>query len=294
MSRMLGRPAKKKSSQLLVEGSSPTPETFEDLEFERTVRRTSRKKANRPGKVMRPRAAKKKYIPEELSSKTLPDIDEPDMSTHYEAHEPTCHPSFEMNFTSENWTQPLMPIRMNDDPLSPVLEQTYAEMELEDTFITPSECTRNSTAILIPPSGDPCSSSTPLAHDMNLNQCDPEIHNLEQMTFLELKEAETTPWAYAQLNMQSIQDAWMLESPHQSIPVLVDPSYSSYHPLQSPDTSPDSELYSADEPGLLSPPHIRCSCYKHATSELISSGERAEEDGSSSFNTGYHYEVGWS
>ncbi|KAJ5641344.1 hypothetical protein N7490_005344 [Penicillium lividum] len=294
VSRRLGRPAKKKSSQPLVQENSPLPETFEDLESERTARRTSRKKAARSGKVMRPRAAKKKYISEKLSSKTLPDIDEPDMSTHREAHEPTCHASFGMDFTSENWTQPVMSIRMNDGPLSPVLEQTFAEMEQEDTFGKPSEYMRNSAAIPIQPSGDPYLSSNPLGHDMNLNHSGPEIHNLDQMTFLELKEAETTPWGYAQLNMQPIPDAWILESPHPSIPVLIDPSYSNYHPLQSPDTSPDSELYSLDEPGLLSPPPFRCSCCKHAMSELISSGVRAEEDGSSSFDTGYHYDVGCS
>lgn len=296
VSRRLGRPAKKKDSRVenKGEGSSPSLETFEDLECERAARRTSRKKGNRSGSgtVIRPRGARTKSISEEqLSTPTLPEnVDESGMSVHLqEMNAPTCHTAFGMEFTSENWTQQLMSTRLNE----PSPEQTYAEIELEDTFDTPSGYMRQSAPIPIHPSGDPYFPSLQLGPDINISSpnIDRDLETFqthEQMILLDVKDPDTAPWPYSTsiLDMQPIQGAWMLERPHQPIPVLIDPSNSNYCPLKSPDTSPDSDIYSPDEPGPLSPPpSFSCSCYKHAMGELIRSGLRTGPDGSVSIDS---------
>lgn len=280
VSRRLGRPAKKKDCRTEVkgQGSSLSPETLEDLECERATRRTSRKKGIRSvsGTAIRPRGARAKSILEErFSTPTLPDnVDESGMSVHLQMNAPTCHPEFGMDFTSENWAQQFMSTRLNE----PSPEETYAEIELEDTFDTPSEYMRQSAPIPIHPSGDPYFPSLPLRPDSDLEAF--QMH--EKVAFLDVKDHDTAPWSYStsRLDMQPIQDAWMLERPHQPMPVLIDPSNSNYCPLQSPGTSPDSDIYSPDEPGPLSPPpSFSCSCYKHVMSALIRSGLRAEPDG---------------
>ncbi|KAJ5801954.1 uncharacterized protein N7503_004404 [Penicillium pulvis] len=319
VSRRLGRPAKKKDCRIEVkgQGSSLSPETLEDLEFERAARRTSRKKGIRSGSgtAIRPRGARTKFTPEEqFSTPTLPDnVNEPGMSIHlHEMNASTCHPAFETDFTSENWAQQLMSTRLNET--SP--EETNAEIELEDTFDTPSEYMRQSAPIPIQPSRDPYFPSLPLGPDSDLET----FQTTEKMAFLDAKDHDTAPWPYStsELEMQPIQNAWILERPHQPMPVLIDPSNSNYCPLQSPDASPDSDIYSPDEPGHLSPPpNFSCSCYKRVMSELIRSGLRAESDGfvsidsilacqnelllqteailrcSSSLNAGYYYNIGW-
>ncbi|KAJ5547340.1 hypothetical protein N7494_004925 [Penicillium frequentans] len=281
VSRRLGRPAKKKDCRIEVkeQGGNLSPETLEDLECERAARRTSRKKGNRSGSgtAIRPRGARAQSILEEqLSTPTLPDnVDESGMSVHlHEMNAPICHPAFGMDFTSENWAQQLMSTCLNE----PSPEQTYAEIELEDTFNTPSGHTRPSAQVPIYPSGDPYFPSLPLGPDSDLET----FQTPKKMAFLNAKDQDTAPWSYSTsiLDMQPIQDAWMLERPHQPMPVLIDPSNSSYCPLQSPDTSPDSGIYSPGKPGPLSPPpNFSCTCYKRAMSELIRSGLCAEPDG---------------
>lgn len=277
VSRRLGRPAKKKDSRIGIggKGSSLSPDEAEDLE-ERTVRRTSRKKGNRSGSgtVIRPRRARTKSIPEKrFSTPTLPDnVDEPGITAYlHEMHGPDCHPAFEMDLTSENWTQQLMSTRFNQQSF----EEVYTEIELEDTVNTPSEYMRQSGPIPNQASGD--AHFPPLGPDTYINSSNIDhvvkaLQTPEQMTFLNVKDLDTTP--------RSCNTAWMLESPHQPIPILIDLSNSNYCPLQSPDTIPDSDIYSTDEPGLHSPPPIfSCSCYKHAMGELIRSGMRAGPDG---------------
>ncbi|KAJ6006834.1 hypothetical protein N7451_004778 [Penicillium sp. IBT 35674x] len=221
----------------------------------------------------------------QFSTPTLPDsVDESGMSVHlHEMNVPTCHPAFGMDFTSENWSQQLLSTSMNE----PSPEEAYAEIELEDTFDTRSDNMRQSAPIPIHSTGDAYLPSLPMGPNKNISSPDIDrdleiFQTPERMTILNVKDPDIAPWPCitSGLDMQPVQDAWMLERPYQPIPILIDPSNSHYCPLQSPDTSPDSDIYSPDEPGPLSPPpDFSCSCYKHAMGELIRSGLRAGPDG---------------
>ncbi|KAJ5917222.1 hypothetical protein N7466_010776 [Penicillium verhagenii] len=152
-----------------------------------------------------------------------------------------------MDFTPENWTQQLMSTRLNDDSMTLTLDQPYVDIDLEDTFDTTSDYMRHSAPITTHPPGDLYFPSNSLGSDMSL--APPAIdhdlkafHTPEQMSLLDLKDADLTTWSYntPRPDIQPIQDIWVLERPHQPIPILLDPSNSSFCQLQSPDTSPDT------------------------------------------------------
>ncbi|KAJ5630315.1 uncharacterized protein N7484_010415 [Penicillium longicatenatum] len=211
-----------------------------------------------------------KPMPEEqVATPTLSDnVNESDMSVPlHDMDEPACHSVFEMDFASENWTQQLISTRLNESSL----KQICAEIELEDRLDTTSEYTRHSAPFTIQPSGDPYFPSFPIGPDSNLTSPNKDrdlkaFQTPEQMIFPDIKDPDTSPWSYhtSRLDMQPLPNTWVVERPHQPIPILINPSDSNYCPLQSPETSPDSEIYSPDEPG-----------------ELIRSSLRAGPDGSS-------------
>lgn len=290
VSRRLGRPAKKKEPRLVVDeqGSSPTPETF-DPELERRPRRAARKRGQKSsGNMMQSRVGKAK-VEEQYASISENAMDDSGMSSPLLASDLLRPAAFDMDLNSETWLQEIMSNRFSG-VTNPTLHETFGDVDVEDTFDTLPDYMKHPGSM--PPHPTDSYFPAPMSLEMPSSFHDDlkGFQNPDQMGPMETKD-EKSPWVYApssmKLDMQP-SEQWSID---RGIPnnLVMDHTALNYCPLQSPDTSQDSDTYSPDETDFFGPLDnslsFSCNCYKQAMSELIRSGINTGPDGSCSMDS---------